>query len=81
MSEFFQKNVSGTADPANVEKPEEMDLESLPSSQATIADEEEPIEYFEDDDDKCSNCKIVALKMKMLENKNNQQKKEIKQVV
>ena len=55
-----------------------MDLESLPSSQATIADEEESREYVEEDDDKCANCKIVALKMKMSKNKLNQQAKEIK---
>ena len=80
VSEYFQNIESETADPASVGKQEDIEMESLPSSQNTVADEEESRsrEYFEEDDEKCANCKIVALKMKMMKNKEEQQAKEIK---
>ena len=48
--------------------PETDDLDSLPSSQNTIADEEESREYIEYDE-KCDNCKMTALKLKISENR------------
>ena len=67
------------ADPANIGGQDDMDLDSLPSSQNTIADEEESREYFEaENDQKCENCKMQALRMKIGENRVEHQAKEIK---
>ena len=70
------------ADPANIGGQDDMDLDSLPSSQNTIADEEESREYIEyptdPTDQKCENCKIQTWKMKIGENRVEHQAKEIK---
>ena len=68
-----------SADPANIEGQDDMDLDSLPSSQNTIADEEESREYIEaENDQKCDTCKMQALRMKIGENRVEHQAKEIK---
>ena len=68
-----------SADPANIGGQDDMDLDSLPSSQNTIADEEESREYIEaENDQKCDTCKMQALRMKIGENRVEHQAKEIK---
>ena len=67
------------ADPANIGGQDDMDLDSLPSSQNTVADEEESREYIEaENDQKCDTCKMQALRMKIGENRVEHQAKEIK---
>ena len=71
-------NVPDT-DPAGAEGPEDIDLDSLPSSQNTIADEEESREYIEfENDEKCDNCKLHALKLEKSEIKVDHLEKSLK---